>query len=54
VSPKLPVVISDDAARVARRLGFELRRQKGSYAISEDKPNTLLVANSYGGFGPDL
>ena len=33
MSPKLPVVTSHDLARVARRLGFELRRQKGSHAI---------------------
>ncbi len=33
MSPKLPVVTAKDAARVAQRLGFELRRQRGSHAI---------------------
>ena len=30
---KLPAVRPSDLARVARRLGFELDRQKGSHAI---------------------
>jgi predicted RNA binding protein YcfA (HicA-like mRNA interferase family) len=33
VSQELPVVTCRHLARVARRLGFELRRQKGSHAI---------------------
>lgn len=33
MSPKLPVVAAKGAARVAVRLGFEFRRQKGSHAI---------------------
>jgi predicted RNA binding protein YcfA (HicA-like mRNA interferase family) len=33
VSPKLPAVTGKDLARVAQRLGFEFRRQKGSHAI---------------------
>jgi predicted RNA binding protein YcfA (HicA-like mRNA interferase family) len=33
VSPKLPAVTSKELARVAQRLGFELRRQRGSHAI---------------------
>ncbi len=33
MSPKLPVVTGKDAARVAQRLGFEFRRQRGSPAI---------------------
>ena len=32
MSPKLPAVTSKDVARVARRLGFEFRRQRGSHA----------------------
>lgn len=33
MSPKLPVVAAKEATRVAARLGFEFRRQKGSHAI---------------------
>jgi predicted RNA binding protein YcfA (HicA-like mRNA interferase family) len=33
VSPKLPVMSGKDLARIAQRLGFEFRRQKGSHAI---------------------
>jgi predicted RNA binding protein YcfA (HicA-like mRNA interferase family) len=33
VNPKLPAVTGKDVARVAQRLGFELRRQRGSHAI---------------------
>ena len=33
MSPKLPSLTGKDVARVAQRLGFELRRQKGSHAI---------------------
>jgi predicted RNA binding protein YcfA (HicA-like mRNA interferase family) len=33
VTPKPPVVAGKDVARVAQRLGFELRRQRGSHAI---------------------
>jgi predicted RNA binding protein YcfA (HicA-like mRNA interferase family) len=33
MSPKLPAVTGKDAAGVAQRLGFELRRQRGSHAI---------------------
>jgi len=33
VSPKLPVVEARDLARVARKLGFVLDRQKGSHAV---------------------
>jgi len=33
VSAKLPVVTAKEVARIAQRLGFELRRQKGSHAI---------------------
>jgi predicted RNA binding protein YcfA (HicA-like mRNA interferase family) len=33
VSPKLPVVTSRQLAAVAQRLGFELRRQRGSHAV---------------------
>jgi predicted RNA binding protein YcfA (HicA-like mRNA interferase family) len=33
VSPRLPVVEAKDLARVARKLGFELDRHKGSHAV---------------------
>ena len=33
MSPRLPVVEAKDLARVARRLGFVLDRQKGSHAV---------------------
>jgi predicted RNA binding protein YcfA (HicA-like mRNA interferase family) len=33
VSPRLPVVEARDLVRVARKLGFELDRQKGSHAV---------------------
>jgi predicted RNA binding protein YcfA (HicA-like mRNA interferase family) len=33
VSPRLPVVEAKDLARIARKMGFALDRQKGSHAI---------------------
>lgn len=33
MSPRLPVVEPKDLARVARKLGFVLDRQKGSHAV---------------------
>ena len=33
MSPKFPVVTGKDVARVAQRLGFELRKQTGSHAV---------------------
>ena len=33
MSAKLPVVTGKDAARVAQRLGFQFRRQRGSHAV---------------------
>lgn len=33
MSPSLPQVKAKDVVRVARKLGFELDRQKGSHAI---------------------
>jgi len=33
VTPKLPSVSAKELARVAERLGFTLRRQRGSHAI---------------------
>lgn len=33
MNPKLPAVTARDLVRVAERLGFQLRRQRGSHAI---------------------
>jgi len=33
VTPKLPAVTAKALARVAQRLGFQFRRQRGSHAI---------------------
>jgi len=33
LSPKLPVVTAREVIRVAERLGFVFRRQKGSHAV---------------------
>jgi predicted RNA binding protein YcfA (HicA-like mRNA interferase family) len=33
VTPKLPSVTAKELVRVAERLGFEFRRQRGSHAI---------------------
>ena len=33
MSPKLPALTAKELARIAKQLGFELRRQKGSHAI---------------------
>ena len=45
MSPSLPQVKAKDVARVARKLGFELDRQKGSHAIfyrSSDKARIVI------------
>ncbi len=33
MNPRLPAVTNKEVVRVAQRLGFEFRRQKGSHAI---------------------
>lgn len=33
MTPRLPTVTADQLCRVARHLGFELHRQKGSHAV---------------------
>lgn len=33
MSPRLPAVEARELIRIARRIGFELRRQKGSHAV---------------------
>ena len=53
MSPKLPAVTGKDVARVAERLGFELRRQRGSHAVyvrSGDKARVVIPMHS----GADL
>jgi predicted RNA binding protein YcfA (HicA-like mRNA interferase family) len=45
MSPSLPQLKAKDVARVARKLGFELDRQKGSHAIfyrSSDKARIVI------------
>jgi len=45
MSPFLPQVNAKDLVRVARRLGFELDRQKGSHAIfyrASDKARVVI------------
>jgi predicted RNA binding protein YcfA (HicA-like mRNA interferase family) len=45
MSPSLPQVKAKDVVRVARKLGFELDRQKGSHAIfyrSSDKARIVI------------
>ena len=53
MSPKLPAVTGKDVARVAERLGFELRRQRGSHAVEvrpSDKTRVVIPMHS----GTDL
>lgn len=45
MSPFLPQVTGKDLARIAKQLGFELDRQKGSHAIfyrSSDKARVVI------------
>ena len=45
MSPKLPAVTGKEVARIAQRLGFEFRRQKGSHAIfvrSSDRRRAVI------------
>ena len=45
MSPRLPAIEARELARIARRLGFELRRQKGSHAVfvrSEDGSRVVI------------
>ena len=49
MSPKLPVVMGKDIARIAQRLGFEFRRQRGSHAIyvrSTDHARVVIPMHS--------
>lgn len=49
MSPHLPAVAAEDLIRVAKRLGFELRRQKGSHAIylrAADKRRVVIPVHA--------
>lgn len=49
MSPKLPAISSKELARIAQRLGFEFRRQKGSHSIyvrPEDKRRVVIPMHS--------
>jgi predicted RNA binding protein YcfA (HicA-like mRNA interferase family) len=49
VTPKLPAVTAKELARVAERLGFTLRRQRGSHAIyvrSSDEARVVIPMHS--------
>ena len=49
MTPKLPAVPAKDLARVAQRLGFEFRRQKGSHAVyvrSSDQRRVVIPMHS--------
>ncbi|MGH9317452.1 MAG: type II toxin-antitoxin system HicA family toxin [Thermoanaerobaculia bacterium] len=49
MSPRLPVVEAKDLARVARTLGFELDRQKGSHAVfrrESDRARVVIPMHS--------
>ena len=49
MSPKLPAVTAKDLVRVAQKLGFVLRRQRGSHAIygrDSDKARVVIPMHS--------
>ncbi len=49
MSGELPAVTPKQAARIAQRLGFELRRQRGSHAIyvrASDKARVVIPMHS--------
>ncbi len=51
MSPKLPVVAGKAAARVAQKLGFEFRRQRGSHAIyvrAKDQARVVIPMHGTG------
>ncbi len=50
MTPKLPVVTPKDAARIALRLGFVFRRQRGSHAIYvRENDQARVVIPMHGG-----
>jgi predicted RNA binding protein YcfA (HicA-like mRNA interferase family) len=49
LSADLPTITAKEAARVAERLGFELRRQRGSHAVyvrASDKARVVIPMHS--------
>lgn len=55
MSPKLPAMTSKELARIARQLGFEFRRQKGSHAIyvrASDNRRVVIPMHSGQGLKP--
>jgi predicted RNA binding protein YcfA (HicA-like mRNA interferase family) len=49
VSPKLPAITAKDLARVAQKLGFVFRRQRGSHAVyvrDSDKARIVIPMHS--------
>ena len=55
MNPKLPVLTGKDLARIAQRLGFELRRQRGSHAIyvrATDKARVVIPMHSAAAIKP--
>lgn len=49
MSPELPAVTAKEAARIAERLGFQFRRQRGSHAIyvrASDKGRVVIPMHS--------
>jgi len=50
LTPRLPVVTSQQLARVAERLGFHLDRQKGSHAVyCRDSDGARIVIPMHAG-----
>ncbi len=50
MSPKLPAVTARQVASVAQRLGFELRRQRGSHAVYvRASDHARVVISMHGG-----
>jgi predicted RNA binding protein YcfA (HicA-like mRNA interferase family) len=49
LSPELPAVTAKEAARIAERLGFQFRRQRGSHSIyvrASDKARVVIPMHS--------
>ena len=49
MSPKLPAITAKDLVRVAQRVGFTFRRQRGSHAIyvrDSDKARIVIPMHS--------
>ena len=56
MNPKLPVLTGKDLARIAQRLGFEFRRQRGSHATyvrATDKARVVIPMHSGAAIKPE-